>query len=167
MSKGNRVTIRKQSINQTWNIHIYTLYLWPLGPIISSKYVKKKWGHRVETVQSLKSKYDLDFWHQKSTEVLLGSRLIHVWSIIILHQKEMELSSNNGKTNCKMFNVQIWPWFVIYWPHIERGPSQAMVNTSVKYYFFIAKINGVIIWKRYKVYIPNMTLSLILWPQNQ
>ena len=41
MSKGNRVTIRKQSIVQTWNIHIYTLYLWPLDPIISSLYVNK------------------------------------------------------------------------------------------------------------------------------
>ena len=55
----------------------------------------------------------------------------------------MELSNKNGgKTNCKKFKVQIWPWFLTYWPRIERGPSQAMVNTSVKYHYCMPKING-------------------------
>ena len=29
-------------------------------------------------------------------------------------KKEMELSSKNGKTNCKKFKVQIWSWFLTY-----------------------------------------------------
>ena len=78
----------------------------------------------------------------KSTEVLLGSCLIHVWSIIIVCQKEMELSNKNGGNIFLKSLKSKWPWFLTYWPQIERGPSQAMVNTSVKYHYCLAKING-------------------------
>ena len=59
--------------------------------------------------------------------------------------------AKNGKTNCKKIQVQIWPWFLTYWPQFEKGPSDVMVNTSVKYHYCMPKINGFIMWKRYKV----------------
>ena len=104
--------------------HIYPLPLtsWPHHIIIVCQ---KEMGSPCGNGTKFKVKIWPWLLTSKSTEVLLGSRLIHVWSIIIVYQKEMELSSKNGKTNCKMFKVQIWSWFLIYWPHIETGPSQA------------------------------------------
>ena len=122
--------------------HIYPLPLtsWPHYIIIV---FQKEMGSPCGNGTKFKVKIWPWLLTSKSTEVLLGSRLIHVWSIIIVCQKEMELSNGNGgKTNCKMFKVQIWPWFLTYWPQIERGPSQAMVNTSVKYHYSMPKING-------------------------
>ena len=113
---------------------------------------------RVETVQSLKSKWPWPLT-SKSTEVFLGSRLIHVWRIIIICQKEMELSSRNGKTNGKKLKVRIWSWPLTYWPQIDRGPSHVMVNTSVKYHCCMPKNKWSYHVERYKVQRPNMTLS--------
>ena len=70
----------------------------------------------------------------KSREDHLGSRVIHVWSIIIVCQNEMELSSKNGKTNCKKFKVQIWPWILT--PNRERsfsGLGQYICEVSLLY----------------------------------
>ena len=86
----------------------------------------------METVQSLKTKYDLDFWPQNQQRSIWGHA--HVWSIIIVCQKEMELSSKNGKTNCKNLKVQIWPWFLT--PNRERsfsGHGQYICEVSLLY----------------------------------
>ena len=153
MSKGKRVPIRKQSIVQTWNIHInyipFTFDL--LTPSYHHSMCQKEMGPPCGNGTKFKDKIWPRLLTSKSTEVHLGSRLIHVWSIIILYQKEMKLSSKNGKTNCTKFKAQIWHWFLTNWPQIERGPSQVMVKTSVKYHYCMPKINGFIMWKRYKV----------------
>ena len=89
-----------------------------------STYVKKKWSYCVETVQSLKSKCDLDLWlfDPKSNRRPPWVMSIHVWSIIIVCQKEIELSCGNGKK----FKVRSWPWPID--PKINRGPPRVMVN---------------------------------------
>ena len=62
------------------------------------------------------------------------------------------------------FDLDLWPID----PKINRSPSQVMVNTSVKYHYCMLKINGVMVWKRYKVKRPNMTLPFDpLTPKNQ
>ena len=112
---------------------------------VSSLHVKRKWNYGAETVQSLKSEFDLDIWPldskihrsppfgyvqymyhlyihfiskvsgvivrkrcklqstnltltfgpQNQNGLFLRSWTIHVWSIIIVCQKEMELSCGN------------------------------------------------------------------------
>ena len=144
MSKGNRVTKRKQSIVQTWNIHKnyipFTFDL--LTPSYHHSMCQKKWGHRVETVQSLKTKYDPDFW-PKNQQMSIWGHPLYMSEVSSLYAKrKWSYQAKTVKKKCKKFKVQIWPWFLTYWPQIERGPSQAMVNTSAKYHYCMPKING-------------------------
>ena len=72
----------------------------------------------------------------KSIEILLRSRSIHLWSIIIVCQKEMELMCGCGK---KVFEVKIWP--LTFWRKINRVPPRFKVNIYVKYHHNVK-------WKR-------------------
>ena len=82
------------------------IWPWPLNPKInrgpprvmvntcevSSLHAKRKLSYVLETGKSLKSKFDFDLLIPKSIEVLLRSWSTHVWSIIIVCQKEKEIS---------------------------------------------------------------------------
>ena len=83
-------------------------------------------------------KVDLDLLTQNQ-EILLRSWSTHVWSIIIVCQKVMELSCGN----CTNFKVKIWPFD----PKINRGLPPVMVNTHVKYHHCMSKGNGVMVQK--------------------
>ena len=72
----------------------------------------------------------------KSTEVLVGSRLIHMWSVIIVCQKDIELSSKNGKRIVKRFSPNLTLIFNLSTQKRERpfsGYGQYICEVSLLY----------------------------------
>ena len=95
----------------------------------------------METIQSLKTTYDLVLWSfdPKTIEVLVRSRLIHLWNIIIVCGRKWSF----GAETVKKFKVQIWP--LTFWPKIKRGPPQVKVNIYVKYHHCLSNRIGVMV----------------------
>ena len=148
--------------------HIYPLPLtsWPHHIIIiCQKEIGSPCGNG--------TKFKVKIWPwlltSKWTKVLLGSRLIHVWSIIIVCQKEMELSNKNwGKTNCKKFKFKFDLDFLTYWPQIERGPSRIMVMQYIcEVSLLYANNKWISCGNDTKFKDQILPCPLILWPQNQ
>ena len=147
-------------------IHIYPLPLtsWPHHIIIVCK---KEMGSPCGNGTKFKVKIWPWLLTSKQTEVLLGSRLIHVWSIIIVCQKEMELSNKNGgKTNCKKFKVQMTLIFNLLTPNRERsfsGHGHYICEVSLLF----AKNKWLSCGNDTKFKDQIWPCPLILWSQNQ
>ena len=153
MSKGNRVTIRTQSIIQTWNIHIYLQ--WYQYPSLNSAKmfqfnsrwtVNKKFGSSAEShaqwlihQMKLSARYCDNFEFKTFLEELC-------WK----HCKYKEwVSSRLTRFVCSALR---------FIPHEPRKKDTHSLNIpftfdllTPSYHHCMSKRNGVTVWKRYKV----------------
>ena len=70
--------------------------------------------------------WSLNNW-PKSIEVLLGSWPTHVWSIIIVGQKEIDILCRNSTK----FKVLKRPWQLTFWLKINKGSPLVIVNAII------------------------------------
>ena len=88
-----------------------------------------------------------DLLISKSIKVLFGSWSMHLWSVIILCQMEMELSCGNGKYSKSKYDLDLW----LFDPKLNRDSPRVMVNTSVKYHHCM--------WKGIRVFVLKWLFS--------